>query len=124
LIGVPLAWTDGDVPPAGLLVVGEVEALWLLEEHAPNTRTAARVPAIPGHRRSLEDLPRFLLHAGRLLASLFGCLIGVSLPGKTVIRTSTSSSWDLVTSAATGGVGVLIKIPTCVEGRNHRPYVS
>jgi hypothetical protein len=124
LIGVPLAWTEGDVPPAGLLVVGVVEALWLLEEQAANTRARMRIPAIQGDRLSLEDLEGSSSHSGRLVAILLSCLIGTFLPGKTVIRTSPSSPQDPVTSAAAGGAGVLITIPTCFEGRYHHPYVS
>jgi hypothetical protein len=78
LIAFPLAWTDdGDVPPAGPLVVGVVEALWLLEEHAANTSATARIPDIQGHRRHREDLPRSLLHTGRLLP-IVSRLIGIS----------------------------------------------
>jgi hypothetical protein len=125
LIGVPLAWADdGDVPPAGLLVVGVVEALWLLEEQPANVRAPARIPAIQGDRLSLEDLERSFSHSGRLVAILLSCLIGISLPGKTVIRTSPSSPRGPVTSAATGGAGMLITIATCLDGRYHHPYVS
>jgi hypothetical protein len=99
LIGVPLAWTDdGDVAPEGLLVAGVVEALWLLEEHAPKPRATARVPAIQGHRRGLEDLARSLLHTGRLVAMLFSFLIGDFLPGQALTGAISSGHVSSVTA--------------------------
>jgi hypothetical protein len=73
------------VAPEGLLVLGVVEALWLLEEQALNPSATVRTPAIQGDLRRLVDLAGFIWDRGAWLAILCSCLMGLFLPGKAVI---------------------------------------